>query len=291
MNKLKKVVIPVAGLGTRMLPATKSIPKEMLPIDGKPIIQHAVEEAIDAGFSEIILITREDKVSLKSHFETNSELESILKKTSNKTLLKSIKEISMLETKIISVTQKEAKGLGHAILCARTLIAEEPFAVLLPDMVLDSDYKKNNLALMKKNYEKTGTSSLLLGKVKKSEVKNYGIAKLKKEGRKNIFFPLDDVIEKPSPNEAPSNLFIAGRYVFDNEILSLINKEKPDSSGEIQLTGAISNFLKSSKKLNGLLLEGNIHDCGNKLGYLIANLAFSFKDINTKKEVLKYLKK
>lgn len=291
MNKLKKVVIPVAGLGTRMLPATKSIPKEMLPIDGKPIIQHAVEEAIDAGFSEIILITREDKISLKSHFETNSELESILKKTSNKTLLKSIKEISMLETKIISVTQKEAKGLGHAILCARTLIAEEPFAVLLPDMVLDSDYKKNNLALMKKNYEKTGTSSLLLGKVKKSEVKNYGIAKLKKEGRKNIFFPLDDVIEKPSPNEAPSNLFIAGRYVFDNEILSLINKEKPDSSGEIQLTGAISNFLKSSKKLNGLLLEGNIHDCGNKLGYLIANLAFSFKDINTKKEVLKYLKK
>lgn len=291
MNKLKKVVIPVAGLGTRMLPATKSIPKEMLPIDGKPIIQHAVEEAIDAGFSEIILITREDKISLKSHFETNSELESILKKTSNKTLLKSIKEISMLETKIISVTQKEAKGLGHAILCARTLIAEEPFAVLLPDMVLDSDYKKNNLALMKKNYEKTGTSSLLLGKVKKSEVKKYGIAKLKKEGRKNIFFPLDDVIEKPSPNEAPSNLFIAGRYVFDNEILSLINKEKPDSSGEIQLTGAISNFLKSSKKLNGLLLEGNIHDCGNKLGYLIANLAFSFKDINTKKEVLKYLKK
>ena len=291
MNKLKKVVIPVAGLGTRMLPATKSIPKEMLPIDGKPIIQHAVEEAIDAGFSEIILITREDKISLKSHFETNSELESILKKTSNKTLLKSIKEISMLETKIISVTQKEAKGLGHAILCARTLIAEEPFAVLLPDMVLDSDYKKNNLALMKKNYEKTGTSSLLLGKVKKSEVKNYGIAKLKKEGRKKIFFPLDDVIEKPSPNEAPSNLFIAGRYVFDNEILSLINKEKPDSSGEIQLTGAISNFLKSSKKLNGLLLEGNIHDCGNKLGYLIANLAFSLKDRNTKKEVLKYLKK
>ena len=291
MNKLKKVVIPVAGLGTRMLPATKSIPKEMLPIDGKPIIQHAVEEAIDAGFSEIILITREDKISLKSHFETNSELESILKKTSNKTLLKSIKEISMLETKIISVTQKEAKGLGHAILCARTLIAEEPFAVLLPDMVLDSDYKKNNLALMKKNYEKTGTSSLLLGKVKKSEVKNYGIAKLKKEGRKNIFFPLDDVIEKPSPNEAPSNLFIAGRYVFDNEILSLIYKEKPDSSGEIQLTGAISNFLKSSKKLNGLLLEGNIHDCGNKLGYLIANIAFSLKDRNTKKEVLKYLKK
>ena len=291
MNKLKKVVIPVAGLGTRMLPATKSIPKEMLPIDGKPIIQHVVKEAIDAGFSEIILITREDKISLKSHFETNSELESILEKTSNKTLLKSIKEISMLETKIISVTQKEAKGLGHAILCARTLIAEEPFAVLLPDMVLDSDYKKNNLALMKKNYEKTGTSSLLLGKVKKSEVKNYGIAKLKKEGRMNIFFPLDDVIEKPSPNEAPSNLFIAGRYVFDNEILSLINKEKPDSSGEIQLTGAISNFLKSSKKLNGLLLEGNIHDCGNKLGYLIANIAFSLKDRNTKKEVLKYLKK
>ena len=291
MKKINKVIIPVAGLGTRMLPATKAIPKEMLYLAGKPIIQLILNEAIKSGFSEIILVTRPEKDFIESYFEPSPEIESALKKTKKTDLLREIKEISKFKNKILNVRQKVAKGLGHAILCAKSLISDEPFAVMLPDMVIDSDYKEKNLALMKKNYEKSGVSSILFGKAKKSDVQNYGIAKIKKKYSRNPFFTLDDIIEKPTQEKAPSNLFAAGRYVFHNEILSYLGKEKPDSNGEIQLTGAVSNFLKDSKTINGLLIEGDVHDCGNKLGFLIANLAFSFKDRGIKKEVLKYLKK
>ncbi len=291
MKKLNKVIIPVAGLGTRMLPATKVIPKEMLPIDGKPLIQYIVNEAIKAGFSEIILVSRKENNPLGGYFEKSPELESFLKKTAKNSLLEEIKEITTLKVKIVNVRQKEPKGLGHAILCAKSLISNEPFAVMLPDMILDSKNKQNNLGFMKKNYEKSGVSSILLGKVKKSDVQSYGIVKFKKGSRKKDFFPLNGIIEKPSPKKAPSNLFVVGRYVFNNEIITFLDKEKPDSNGEIQLTGAISNFLKASNTINGLPLEGDIYDCGNKLGYLIANLAFSLKDRNIKKEVLKFMRK
>ncbi len=290
MKKLKKVIIPAAGLGTRMLPATKIIQKEMLPLAGKPIIHHIVNEAIKAGFTEIILVSNENKISSESYFETSFELETALSKISKKSLLKEMREISNLKAKIINVKQKKPKGLGHAILTAESLILNEPFAVILPDMVIDSNYNLQNLALMKKNFEKSGVSSILLGKCKKSETQNYGIVKIENKKSKNTFFKINDVVEKPSPKKAPSNFFVAGRYVFSNEILGYLHSEKPDSSGEIQLTGALSNFLKESKTLNGLLLKGDIHDCGNKLGYLIANLAFSFKDENIKREVLKYIK-
>lgn len=281
----------MAGLGTRMLPATKVVPKELLPVAGKPVIQLIVEEAVGAGFSEIIFVTNSSKVSVESHFKRSSKLENKLKKQLKISLLEEIKQISDHKIKIINIEQKEPKGLGHAILCAKSLISKEPFAVMLPDMIIESNHKGNNFALMKENFEKTGKSSILLGKVRKSDVQNYGIAKFNKKSMKNIFFQLDDIIEKPSPKKAPSNLFVAGRYIFDNEILVFLDKEKPDTSGEIQLTGAVSKYLKSSKKLNGLLLEGNIYDCGNKLGYLIANLAYSLKDNITRKEVLKYLRK
>ncbi len=291
MKKLKKVVIPMAGLGTRMLPATKVIPKELLPIAGKPIIQYIVEEAIGAEFSEIIFVTNSSKLSIESHFKTSSKLENKLKKQLKISLLKEIKKISRLKVKIINIEQKEPKGLGHAILSAKPLISKDPFAVMLPDMIIESNYKKNNFALMKENFEKTREPSILLGRVKKSDVQNYGIVKFNKKSLKNTFFQLDDIIEKPSPKKAPSNLFVAGRYVFDNKIFDFLDREQPDSSGEIQLTGAISKYLRSLKKFNGLILEGKIHDCGSKLGYLIANIAFSFEDPSIKKEVLKYLKK
>ena len=291
MKKLKKVVIPMAGLGTRMLPATKVIPKELLPIAGKPIIQYIVEEAIGAEFSEIIFVTNSSKLSIESHFKTSSKLENKLKKQLKISLLKEIKKISRLKVKIINIEQKEPKGLGHAILSAKPLISKDPFAVMLPDMIIESNYKKNNFALMKENFEKTLEPSILLGRVKKSDVQNYGIVKFNKKSLKNTFFQLDDIIEKPSPKKAPSNLFVAGRYVFDNKIFDFLDREQPDSSGEIQLTGAISKYLRSLKKFNGLILEGKIHDCGSKLGYLIANIAFSFEDPSIKKEVLKYLKK
>ncbi len=291
MKKINKVVIPLAGLGTRMLPATKVISKEMLPLLNKPIIQYIVEEAIYAGFEEIIFVTRDNDSSAINHFETNLELESVLDKQKKKLLLKKIKKISKLKVNFFIAKQEKPRGLGHSILCAKSLIADQPFAVMLPDMILDSDYKKSNLALMKKNFEKSGKSSILLGKVKKSDVKNYGIVKLGKKIKKSAFFPLEDIVEKPTLKKAPSNLYVVGRYIFDNEVLNFIDQEKPDSSGEIQLTNAVSNYLKSSKPANGLILNGEVHDCGNKLGYLIANLAFSLKDTNTKKEVLKYLKK
>lgn len=290
MKNLKKVIIPIAGYGLRMLPATKAIPKELLPLVGKPVIHYVVDEALKSGFSEIIFVTQESKKSVESYFKSNKKLELILKEKKNNSLLNEVKEISNFRIKIRSVLQKNPKGLGHAILQAKTLIKGEPFAVMLPDMILDSDYEKENLVLMKKNFETSGESSILLGKVKKSHVKSYGIAKLKNNIRKNNFFPLDDIIEKPNPNKAPSNLFVAGRYIFENEIFNFLKKEKPDSSGEIQLTGAISNFLKSSKPLNGYLLDGQIYDCGSKSGYQTANLAFSFKNKNLKKEIKKFFK-
>ncbi len=291
ISKVNKVVIPMAGLGTRMLPATKVLPKEMLPVAGKPIIQLILKEALESGFSEIIFVINKSKVLVESFFDKNTKLESFLKNKSQNLLLKEIKDISKIKANIVSVFQDKPKGLGHAITCASSLLAGEPFAVMLPDMILDSNYRRNNLALMKKNFEKTGVSSILLGKAKKSDIQNYGIVKINKRDKNNTFFSIEDILEKPTPEKAPSSLFVAGRYIFDKEILDFLSKEKPDSSGEIQLSGAISNFLKSSKKMNGLILNGDIYDCGSKLGILIANLAFSFKDKNTKKEVLKYLNK
>lgn len=290
-NLLNKVIIPLAGLGTRMLPATKEISKEMLPVSGKPVIHHIVQEAIDSGFSEIIFVLNKNKLAVENYFKKNTELESYLEKKRQISLLKEVKDISKLKTNILTTFQKEPKGLGHAILSAKSLISGEPFAVMLPDMILDSDHRKNNLAKMKEKFDKSGESSILLGRVNKSNVQNYGIAKLKEKSGKKLFFPLQDIIEKPTPQKAPSNLFVVGRYIFDNEILNFLAREKPDSKGEIQLSGAISSFLKSTNIVNGLLIEGEVHDCGSKIGYLIANLAFSVKDKNIKKEVLKYLKK
>ena len=289
--RINKVVVPVAGLGTRMLPSTKTIPKEMLPISGKPIIQYIVEEASNCGFKEIIFVTQPDKYLVADYFDRNLKLETHLEKKMKKSNLKEIKNITKLGSKILLVDQEKPKGLGHAILCAKSFISNEPFAVMLPDMILDSKNKQSNLLLMKKNFEKSGLSSILLGKVNKSDIESYGIVKFKKGNRKEIFFPLDDIIEKPSPKKAPSNLFVAGRYIFNNEIIKFLDKEKPDSNGEIQLTGAISKFLKASNPINGLLLDGAVYDCGNKLGYLIANLAYSFKDRKIKNEVLKFTKK
>jgi len=290
-NKISKIVIPAAGLGMRMLPATKMIPKEMLPLAGKPIIHHIVEEAVESGFSEIIFVIHESKHSIEKYFKKSTKLESTLEKKAYLSLLKEIKNISKFSNKIVSVIQKKPKGLGHAILCAKSLIADEPFAVMLPDMIFDADYKKFNLATMKKNFEKSGEPSLILGKAKKSEIHNYGIVKLKNKNSKNVFFPLEDIIEKPKSKLAPSSYFVAGRYIFKNEILNFLAKEKADSSGEIQLTGAISNYLKSSKIINGYLLDGNVYDCGNTTGYLMANLAFSIKDTNSKKQILNFIKK
>ena len=291
-NKLSKIIIPIAGLGTRMLPATKAIPKEMLPVVDKPIIQYIVEEAAEAGFEEIIFITHSSKSSVENHFDTSFELEATLEKRVKRGLLNEIKAISKLKIKIHSIRQGEAKGLGHAILCAKSIIQDnEPFAISLPDMLIQNRRKDNNLSLMKKNFEIDGTSSILLGTAKKEDVSKYGIVKIKKENKSLAYGSVQTIIEKPNASKAPSNLYVAGRYIFKNKLLNYLSNVKSDKSGEIQLTDAIKTFLKNeNNKLNGYILDGPIHDCGDKLGYLKANVEFAKEDPLISKDFLKYLK-
>lgn len=288
---LSKIIIPIAGLGTRMLPATKAIPKEMLPIVGKPIIQYIVEECSKANFKEIIFITHSSKYPVENHFDTSFELEATLEKRVKRALLKEIKAISRLKLKITSVRQGEAKGLGHAILCAKSIIKEESFGIILPDMVLQNFNKETNLLKMKKNFEIDKTSSILLGKAKKADIPNYGIVKLKKDSKSLADGSITKIIEKPSISKAPSNLFAAGRYIFDHKLMEYLENIKPDASGEIQLTNAIELYIKDKNKLNGYFLDGKIHDCGDKLGYLKANIEFAKEDPVISKEFLRYLKK
>lgn len=290
-NKLSKIIIPIAGLGTRMLPATKAIPKEMLPVVDKPIIQYIVEEAAEAGFEEIIFITHSSKSSVENHFDTSFELEATLEKRVKRGLLNEIKAISKLKIKIHSIRQGEAKGLGHAILCAKSIIQDnEPFAISLPDMLIQNRRKDNNLSLMKKNFEIDGTSSILLGTAKKEDVSKYGIVKIKKENKSLAYGSVQTIIEKPNASKAPSNLYVAGRYIFKNKLLNYLSDVKSDKSGEIQLTDAIKIFLTNENKLNGYILDGPIHDCGDKLGYLKANVEFAKEDPLISKDFLKYLK-
>ena len=289
-NSLKKVVIPIAGLGTRMLPATKAIPKEMLPIVDKPIIQYIVEEAVDAKFKEIIFITHSSKFSVENHFDKSFELEATLEKRVKRSLLKEIKAISKLNVTIQSVRQGEAKGLGHAIMCSKSLVADEPFAVILPDMLISNKVSNSNLFQMKREFERSGRSSILLGKATKSEVSKYGIAKLNRKKNNYGFQEVISIIEKPSILEAPSSSFAAGRYIFTNKLFDYLSKTKPDKSGEIQLTEAIQAFIRKEDLL-AMQLKGTLFDCGDKLGYLKAIVHYALEEKFIGKEFQKYLRK
>ena len=280
---VKKAVVPVAGLGTRMLPATKEIPKEMLPIVTTPIIQLIVEEIFYSGIEEIILITNSKKGSIEEHFDKNLDLELKLKKNKNLRDLELVKRISELKTKIITIKQGEPLGLGHAVLCSMPVVKNEPFALILPDMILSKNDYKNNLFKLKKNFEKSGNSQILLGKIEKKHTKKYGIAKVKNRS-------LVSIIEKPDPDKAPSNLFVVGRYILDKEIFKFLKKTKTDKSGEIQLTGALQDYLlKNEIKFEHL--EGEVFDCGDKLGYLKAIIKFGLEDKFIKRDLKSFLKK
>ena len=273
-----------------MLPATKAIPKEMLPVAGKPIIQYIVEEAVEAGFKEIIFITHSSKSSVENHFDTSFELEAELEKRVKRSLLKEIKSISKLNVLIHSIRQGKALGLGHAILCAKSILSDkEPFAIILPDMLIDGSNKLNNLGKMKSQYELTHKSSILLGKANKNEIKKYGIAKVKKNKQSGGLGFIEQMIEKPSLKKAPSNLFAVGRYVFSYELISYLSMTKADKKGEVQLTDAIDDYLKTNEVV-GHQLEGKFYDCGNKHGHLIANIEYSLKDIEIKRKIMSYFK-
>ena len=277
-NRVQKAVIPVAGLGTRMLPASKAIPKEMLPIADKPIIQYVVNEIIAAGIKEIILVTHSSKNSIENHFDKSFELESILEKRVKRQLLEEVQAICPKDVTIMHVRQGTALGLGHAISCARPLIGNQPFAVVLPDVVInnyDSDLSKQNLAEMIKLYDDTQASQIMVDSVPQEDVHKYGIADVAGES----LSPGDSkmmkgMVEKPANEEAPSNLAVVGRYVLSGEIWDLLEKTPIGAGGEIQLTDAIA-MLMNWEPVNAYLMTGSYHDCGDKLGYMQAFVEYS----------------
>jgi UTP--glucose-1-phosphate uridylyltransferase len=280
-----KAVIPVAGLGTRMLPATKAIPKELLPIYDRPLIEHVVKEAIDGGITEIILVTRSGKEAIENHFDAHYELEHRLVKKGKDKILEDIVKIIPDKVKISSIRQADALGLGHAILCAKHLVNDEPFAILLPDvLVLDKKVREKSYSFLQlaNAWINTGISQLMIEQVDFASTENYGIINI---GEKKISLfettPLKSLIEKPASKDAPSNLAVLGRYILSPKIFDLLENLTPGVGGEVQLTDALSKLL-DLEGLNALKTDADIYDCGNKLGYLSANLAIGMRDPKSK---------
>lgn len=272
---VKKVVIPVAGLGTRFLPATKAIPKEMITLVDEPLIQYVVREAVNAGFTDIILVTHSSKGAIENHFDHNFELEKTLAFKNKKDLLAKVANILPAEANIISVRQPQALGLGHAVLCAAPIIGNDPFAVLLPDVILSD--RTNDLKNMVKAYQKTGHSQIMVEPVPKSEVYKYGIADcMGTDLEPGNSCEMSAIVEKPSIEEAPSNLSVTGRYVLDNQILNLLKVTPKGAGNEIQLTDAIAQLMEISN-VDAYCLESKSYDCGDKLGYLKATVEFALQ--------------
>lgn len=292
MTTVKKAVIPVAGLGTRMLPATKAIPKEMLPIVDKPLIQYVVNEAVKAGIKEIVLVTHASKNAITNHFDTSFELEAQLENRLKRQLLDEVRAIIPKDVTIISVRQAEAKGLGHAIACARPVVGDNPFAVLLPDVLVDeyaADLTATNLAAMVRNFEVTRASQIMVEPVAWAEVSKYGVvdclgAELSVGGVAKI----DGMVEKPAVDAAPSNMAVVGRYVLPAEIWALLEKTAPGAGGEIQLTDAIDELLKQLA-VEAYHIVGRSHDCGNKVGYMMAQLEYGLQHAEIGIELKKFL--
>ena len=275
-----KVVIPVAGLGTRMLPATKAIPKEMLPLVDKPLIQYIVNECVAAGVKEIVLVTHASKNAIENHFDTSYELESTLEKRVKRQLLDEVQSICPKDVTIMHVRQGEAKGLGHAVLCAEPCIGNNPFAVVLPDVILDeytANQKTENLAAMIKRYKETHVSQIMVAPVPEDEVNKYGIA----DCNGSVIAPgesatIKAMVEKPAVDEAPSNLAVVGRYVLSEKIWDLLARTPAGAGDEIQLTDAIDMLIESDT-VEAFNMTGKSHDCGDKLGYMTAFVEYGLR--------------
>ena len=292
-RQVKKAVIPVAGLGTRMLPATKAIPKEMLPVVDKPLIQYVVKEAIEAGIKEIILVTHASKNSIENHFDTSFELEATLEKRVKRQLLDEVQTICPKGVTIMHVRQGEAKGLGHAILCAKPLVGDAPFAVILPDVLIDdvaADPKVDNLADMVRRYQAEGASQIMVEAVPIEEVSSYGVADVSgAELKQGESAAIKALVEKPAKEEAPSNLAVVGRYVLSDKIWPLLSKTPPGAGDEIQLTDAI-DMLLGQEQVDAYAMKGKSHDCGSKLGYMMANVEYGLRHPQLSEEFKNYLK-
>jgi UTP--glucose-1-phosphate uridylyltransferase len=280
MSQVKKAVIPVAGLGTRMLPATKAIPKEMLPVVDKPLIQYVVAECVAAGIKEIILVTHASKNSIENHFDTSFELEATLETRVKRQLLEAVQSICPKDVTIMHVRQGVAKGLGHAVLCARPMVGDSPFAVVLPDVIVDdvaSNPKKDNLADMVARYNTNRVSQIMVEQVPQEDVSKYGIVDLEGlELAPGESGKIHQMVEKPPLDEAPSDLAVVGRYVLSNKIWDLLEFTPPGAGGEVQLTDAIASLM-SLEQVDAYYMKGKSHDCGSKLGYMKANVEYALR--------------
>ena len=283
--KVNKVVFPVAGLGSRFLPATKSIPKEMLPIIDKPLIQYAVDEAIDAGFSELIFITGNTKKAIQDHLKFNPDLNISNLTVDKKKFLSEMHRVIPSHVSCKYIIQDEPLGLGHAILQAKEAIGEDPFAVVLADDLIDS--KQGVLKQMLDHYKDENSSIISVQKIMKSESINYGIIEFK-EVNKDLM-KIINIVEKPSPENAPSNYGVVGRYILSSKIFSMLDKVSAGVGNEIQLTDAIKLLLKTNP-IYSYKFSGTRHDCGTKIGFIKANIAFALNDPNYSDDLKIYIK-
>jgi UTP--glucose-1-phosphate uridylyltransferase len=284
MAKIRVAVFPAAGLGTRFLPATKAQPKEMLPLVDRPLIQYVVEEARDAGIERIVIVTGRGKNAIEDHFDTSFELEQMLAEKGKETLLDEVRKISDL-IPISYVRQKQALGLGHAVLQAKDLVGDQPFAVLLGDDIVDAD--EPCIGQMMRLYERRGNPVIALQEVPRSETRQYGI--VAGEPIEDRVVRITDMVEKPAPDKAPSNLAIIGRYLLPPEIFQILDETRSDVGGEIQLTSALKTLL-SRRPIDGYLFEGRRYDAGDKLGFLKATVEFALKRKDLGEPFREYLK-
>ncbi len=283
---IRVAVFPAAGLGTRFLPATKAQPKEMLPLVDRPLVQYVVEEACAAGLERIVIVTGRGKNAIEDHFDTSFELERMLEERGKSDLLGQVREISAL-ARISYVRQKSALGLGHAVLQARDLVGEEPFAVMLGDDIVDAE--EPCIGQMLRVYERRGNPVIALQQVPREQTRQYGIVAARPLPGDDRVVEITDMVEKPHPDAAPSNLAIIGRYLLPAEIFGILAATASDVGGEIQLTSALKTLLKQGP-IDGYLFEGRRYDAGDKLGFLVATVEFALKREDLGAPFREYLK-
>jgi UTP--glucose-1-phosphate uridylyltransferase len=276
---IKKAVLPVAGLGTRFLPASKAIPKEMITVVDKPVVQYVVEEAIAAGITEIVLVNHSLKKAIEDHFDVHYELEAELERKGKTVLLNALRSIVPPGIRVVSVRQGRALGLGHAVLCAREVIGDEPFAVLLPDVLVDADGLEggNDLSRMVQAWQRHEAAQIMVEQVPTARVDQYGVVSLAGQapapGQSEA---MTGMVEKPAPENAPSDLAVVGRYVLPARIFELLAATAPGAGGEIQLTDAIAALI-SEQPVEAYRMMGATYDCGSKIGYLEATLRYALR--------------
>lgn len=289
IQKVRKAVFPAAGMGTRFLPATKSMPKEMLPLVDKPLIQYGVEEALHSGMPNIIIVTGRGKTTIEDHFDVSFELEHLLESRKKKDLLNVVRAVSdMID--VAYIRQKEALGLGHAVLRAKDLVANEPFAVVLSDDVIDAEIPC--LRQLLDIYDFYGNSVVALMEVPKDSISAYGVVDaepVSHQGGSGRLYRIRNMVEKPKPQDAPSNLAIIGRYILSPEIFKSIESIEPGRGGEIQLTDALKHLLRS-RPVYGYKFEGKRYDAGDKLGFLMATVEFALRRHDLGEPFRQYLK-